>query len=255
VTQQSGELILVNGGVASTLATVPVCFSSFDPAFHHGDGSARHRGAGPVDLSLPDAHDRHRAVHPGPVLAGQATNEIVRLTLSADDTVDLASLEIVLTGIGAATGHHNGGCLRIGPDQKLYASTGENDVLDPSGPPGSSMNPYAQDLADLRGKILRLELDGTPARATRSSARPARAERSSRSGSGIPSASASIRYRRALGRGRRRGHHRGDRPRDRRRRLRLAPLRGHAAPGCALPGDIPPVLSYPHTGPARSARP
>ena len=32
VTQQSGELLLVTGGVTSTLATVPVCFSSFDPA-------------------------------------------------------------------------------------------------------------------------------------------------------------------------------------------------------------------------------
>ena len=45
---------------------------------------------------------------------------------------------------------HNGGVLKFGPDGKLYASVGDNTI------PESS-----QDLSSLRGKILRINDDGT----------------------------------------------------------------------------------------------
>src|SRR5262249_33355723 len=60
-------------------------------------------------------------------------------------------------------GNHNGGVLRIGPvDSKLYVGVGDTGLGDNQGGPGSSTNPYAQDLNELEGKVLRLNLDGTP---------------------------------------------------------------------------------------------
>jgi glucose/arabinose dehydrogenase len=45
---------------------------------------------------------------------------------------------------------HNGGRLKIGPDRRLYITTGDARVPE-----------RAQDLSSLAGKILRLNLDGT----------------------------------------------------------------------------------------------
>ena len=88
-------------------------------------------------------------------------SEIVRVTVSGD-RIDLASLVVLRDGIRTDTGGHNGGCLRIGPDGFLYASTGDTARGD-GGPPGSSTNPYARNLGSLNGKILRLRLDGSAA--------------------------------------------------------------------------------------------
>lgn len=168
VTQQGGELRLVENGVATTLATLPTCFSAFDPSFETETGllGIAVHPTFPADRSIFLFRTRTLGAEPcteDSLLQADVRNEVVRVTLAAGDTVDLASLEPVLTGIGAATGFHNGGGLRIGPDQKLYVSVGDNEVLDPDGPPGSSTNPYAQELSALEGKILRLELDGAPA--------------------------------------------------------------------------------------------
>jgi len=65
-----------------------------------------------------------------------------------------------LPGIRAESGFHNGGGLRIGPDDKLYVSVGDNAVGTGGPAPGTIMSPYPQDLTTLEGKILRLELDG-----------------------------------------------------------------------------------------------
>ena len=79
------------------------------------------------------------------------------------DTVVPGSLTERLTGIRTDGGNHDGGTLRIGPDQKLYVSVGDTGIGD-GGPPGASTNPYSQDRGALEGKVLRLELDGlTPA--------------------------------------------------------------------------------------------
>ncbi|WP_339174265.1 sorbosone dehydrogenase family protein [Solibacillus sp. FSL R5-0691] len=56
---------------------------------------------------------------------------------------------VLLDGIPSGTYHH-GGRVKIGPDQKLYATAGD------------ASNPQtAQDLSTLGGKILRLNLDGS----------------------------------------------------------------------------------------------
>jgi glucose/arabinose dehydrogenase len=93
----------------------------------------------------------------GCLSASGRSNEIVTTTLTNGQ---IGALDPLLTGIRTDGGNHDGGCLRIGPDGKLYASVGDTGIND-GGPPGASTNPYAQSLAALEGKILRLERDGS----------------------------------------------------------------------------------------------
>lgn len=76
-------------------------------------------------------------------------NRIVRIRYQ-NGALDLASLEVLLKGIGRNK-FHNGGRLRFGPDGKLYATTGD-----------AQNGNYAQDKNNLAGKILRLNTNGTP---------------------------------------------------------------------------------------------
>ncbi len=76
-------------------------------------------------------------------------NRIVRIRYQ-NGTLDTASLEVLLKGIGRNK-FHNGGRLRFGPDGKLYATTGD-----------AQNGAYAQDVNHLSGKILRLNTNGTP---------------------------------------------------------------------------------------------
>jgi aldose sugar dehydrogenase len=78
---------------------------------------------------------------------GGTANKIERWTLSPEGTRAAADRTIV-DEIPAAR-FHDGGRLRIGPDGKLYAGTGDSTSPD-----------RAQDLDSLAGKILRVELDG-----------------------------------------------------------------------------------------------
>ena len=77
-------------------------------------------------------------------------NRISRFTASGD--VAVAGSEVVmleLDNLSSAT-NHNGGALAFGPDGKLYAAVGEN------------ANPVnAQSMANLFGKMLRINKDGT----------------------------------------------------------------------------------------------
>ncbi|HEU5139962.1 MAG TPA: PQQ-dependent sugar dehydrogenase [Bacillales bacterium] len=77
---------------------------------------------------------------------GQAYNRIVKIKLSGDGWVEKS---VLLDHIPASI-IHNGGRLEIGPDEKLYATTGDA---------GEEQN--AQNLDSLSGKILRMNLDGT----------------------------------------------------------------------------------------------
>ncbi len=69
------------------------------------------------------------------------------------NSLDPTSEVVLLDGIDSTNGNHNGGCLRIGPDGKLWAAPGD------SGTGGAK----SQDLStgQFSGKVLRLNLDGS----------------------------------------------------------------------------------------------
>ncbi|MDF2557628.1 MAG: glucose sorbosone dehydrogenase [Bacillales bacterium] len=76
----------------------------------------------------------------------QLFNRVVRLIKENEKiTIDQVLLDRI-----PGRDHHNGGRLKIGPDKKLYITTGDA---------GNAM--LAQDLTSLAGKILRINLDGS----------------------------------------------------------------------------------------------
>lgn len=77
---------------------------------------------------------------------GTVKNRVLRLQLTGEEAlVD----KVIIDDLPGAN-NHNGGRLKIGPDEKLYITTGEIYEIH-----------LAQQLDNLGGKILRLELDGS----------------------------------------------------------------------------------------------
>jgi glucose/arabinose dehydrogenase len=74
-------------------------------------------------------------------------NRVVRVRYTGG--VLTGTPQVLLTGI-PRNKYHNGGRLRFGPDGKLYISTGDGQNGE-----------WAQDLANLAGKVLRIDPDGT----------------------------------------------------------------------------------------------
>lgn len=159
MTAGSAALKLINGGVVTTLtSTIPVCTGSemgllgvaIDPNFTTNGYVYLYKTSPDAGNSCADAIGRF--------------NEIWRVTMSGSAIVagSLVQLQPGVLEMRTDNGNHDGGGLRIGPDSKLYASVGDTGLGD-SGPPGSATNPYSQDVNALEGKVLRFNLDGTPA--------------------------------------------------------------------------------------------
>ena len=82
---------------------------------------------------------------------------VARLTANAAGTsAPLSSEQILLTIDHSTYSNHNGGSMAFGPDGYLYIGTGDG---------GDGGDPFenGQDTAELLGKILRLDVDGTGA--------------------------------------------------------------------------------------------
>jgi len=138
VTERPGRIRLIRGG--KLLA---------DPVAKVG-ASARAEG-GLLGIALHPDFARNRQFYVYYTYTADAdggtANKVERWTLAADGTRATADRTIVDEIPGAR--FHDGGRLRVGPDGKLYAGTGDGTSPD-----------RAQDLDSLAGKILRIELDG-----------------------------------------------------------------------------------------------
>jgi glucose/arabinose dehydrogenase len=137
VTERSGAIRVIEEGKLQ-----PQPLITFQPPFVSvGEG-------GLMGIALdPDFSQNHRiyVMHTYAV-GNQIFNRVVRLR----EFNNWAFLDRVLLDLIPGGQIHNGGRIKIGPDRKLYITTGD------AGNPN-----LAQDYTSLAGKILRIELDGT----------------------------------------------------------------------------------------------
>ncbi|MCE9528660.1 MAG: PQQ-dependent sugar dehydrogenase [Planctomycetales bacterium] len=110
------------------------------------------KGVSLFDAELhPKFTDNHQLflcyVHPG----NGGHTRVSRFTLTADVPSKATSEEVLITW---PSGGHNGGCLEFGKDGMLYISTGDG-----SGPNPPDGRTSGQDVSDLFGSILRIDVD------------------------------------------------------------------------------------------------
>jgi glucose/arabinose dehydrogenase len=86
---------------------------------------------------------------------GGTATKLVRARLGRDRLEEVKTL--LLAGPRTGDRIHYGGGLVVGPDDKLYLTVGERHFNESDNPP----LPVAQDIRDPRGKIYRLNLDGS----------------------------------------------------------------------------------------------
>ena len=135
VTERPGRVRIATVGGGSELAL------TLDGVFTQGE-------AGLLGLALDPAFSQNRLVYLyySATVSGGAVNRIVRYR---EVNSRLAERVVLLDGIPVGV-IHDGGRLRFGPDGLLYATAGDAAIPN-----------FAQDVASLAGKILRLNRDGT----------------------------------------------------------------------------------------------
>ncbi len=116
----------------------------------------REQGLSGIAVDPDYSENRHIWIYyttPGP--RGQGGDVVVRNRLSRFRHVgqQLVDETVMLELPDSANFNHNGGCLRFASDKTLFVSTGDDEQ-------GSVT---AQDKHDLRGKILHINRDGSPA--------------------------------------------------------------------------------------------
>lgn len=112
-------------------------------------------------LQIPDAKIWHATVHPEFEKNGQlyvcyskdGTSHVSRFRV-AGSTFEPTAEQVLLTW---PAGGHNGGCLQFGTDGMLYISTGDG-----SGPNPPDGRTAAQDVSNLFGCVLRIDVDSKP---------------------------------------------------------------------------------------------
>lgn len=138
ITQQGGALRIVKNG---TLLSTPALSLTVD--------SAGERGL--LGIAFDPAFSVNQFIYVYHTVPGSpASNRVTRFTMNGD-VANVASGQLILN-VGNLTGatNHNGGALHFGLDDKLYIATGENATTS-----------NAQSFANLYGKILRINSDGT----------------------------------------------------------------------------------------------
>jgi glucose/arabinose dehydrogenase len=109
------------------------------------------------------AENGHLYLWYSPKIDEQPHMRVSRFTISEQGRGSLeVKSEKVLLEYTLAKGQHVGGALRIHPkDGKLYVSTGDNNMIVDLQKYFDDPDNQAQNLNDLRGKVLRLNLDGS----------------------------------------------------------------------------------------------
>ena len=138
VTERAGRLTRISGGSRAVVADVPGVLAS-------GEG-------GLMGMAVDPGFSTNRRIYlcHASDAGGAPDVRIVRFRV-AEDFSGLSEQTPILTGIPAGAGNRHLGCrLAVGPDGKLWATTG--DAALPTTP---------QDATGLAGKVLRMNLDGS----------------------------------------------------------------------------------------------
>jgi len=135
VSERDGTISIVSSGVVSPIGNVS--------SFENSEGGLLGLAIDPNFTS-----NRYFYLYYTTPQNGQLVNRVSRWELSASSD-SISEVQVLIDGM-AAQQFHNGGRLRIGPDDKLYIGTGDAGIPDSS-----------QDIDNLSGKILRVNLDGS----------------------------------------------------------------------------------------------
>lgn len=136
VSERTGSIVSINEG---TLVRKPVVFSK--QISHQPEAGL---------LGIAFSNDFERTNRAFAYYSYKENNNFFqRVALIQEYETDWKEIAIILDKIPGGT-YHQGGRIQIGPDEKLYVTTGD-----------ASIPELAQDLTSLAGKILRLNLDGS----------------------------------------------------------------------------------------------
>ncbi|MFQ5501674.1 MAG: PQQ-dependent sugar dehydrogenase [Phycisphaerae bacterium] len=102
--------------------------------------------SGLLGLALDPAFEQNRYVY----LFATISNDEQEITRYTDSNGISMGRTVIRPHLPSRGVFHNGGCLKFGPDGKLYFSIGDNAISN-----------AAQDMNTLAGKICRIQLDGT----------------------------------------------------------------------------------------------
>jgi glucose/arabinose dehydrogenase len=91
---------------------------------------------------------------------GNHTTRISEFSVSDDANVGDAGSERILMTVNQPQFNHNGGALEFGPDGMLYISLGDGGFADDWGYGHNKKIGNGQDLSNLLGKILRIDVNG-----------------------------------------------------------------------------------------------
>ncbi|HXI23797.1 MAG TPA: PQQ-dependent sugar dehydrogenase, partial [Pyrinomonadaceae bacterium] len=139
VCQQGGQLRVIKNG---TLLATPFVSLTVD--------SAGERGLLGIAFDPNFATNNFLYVY-YTVPGSPSHNRVSRFTANGDLAATGSEVHILELDNLSGASNHNGGAIHFGPDGKLYVAVGEN---------ANAAN--AQTLANLLGKILRINADGTP---------------------------------------------------------------------------------------------
>lgn len=153
-----GRLFVIERVTSRVRLVVNGALAAVDPVVTVPDVDASYGEEGLLGIAVDPGWPTRPYLYVQHTVAGAPFHRIARFTVAGDLTfmgngaltIDPASRYDVLADAPHAAEFHNGGTLRFGPDGMLYSSLGDYTLC------GS------QTLADLLGKILRLDVSGLP---------------------------------------------------------------------------------------------